>query len=163
MYIAIDRKPDNRCEIQDVACGRSKIMIRLKLVKTSTEEAADSIAEDDQGHLYDTKVLLGSILPWANYDYVVCADSYFASVGAVETLKRIGLRFIGVVKTATKRYPMKHLSQIELENRGDRRGLIMYDNDSKPSLLAFCWMDRDRRYFIASGSSLSPGIPHVRQ
>ena len=39
----------------------------------------------------------------------------------------------------------------------------MYDNDSKPSLLAFCWMDRDRRYFIASGSSLSPGIPHVRQ
>ena len=163
MYIAIERKPDNGCEIQDAACGRSKIMIRLKLVKTSTEEAADSIAEDDQGHLHGTKVLLNLILPWANSDRVVCADSYFASVGAAETLKRIGLRFIGVVKTATKRFPMKHLSQIELVNRGDRRGLIMYDNDSKPSLLAFCWMDRDRRYFIASGSSLSPGIPHVRQ
>ena len=39
----------------------------------------------------------------------------------------------------------------------------MYDDDSKPSLLAFCWMDRNRRYFIASGSSLSPGIPHIRQ
>ena len=103
------------------------------------------------------------ILPWSNSDRIVCADSYFASVRAAEILKRIGVRSIGVVKTATKRYPMKHLSQIELENRGDRRGLIMYDNDSKPSLLVFCWMDHDRQYFISSDSSLSPDIPHVRQ
>ena len=120
-------------------------MVRLKLVKTSTEEAADSITEDGQGHLHGTQVLLSLILPQANSDRVVCADSYFASVGAAETLKRIGLRFIGVVKTATKRFPMKHLSQIELENGGDRRELIMYNNISKPSLLAFCWMDRDYR------------------
>jgi hypothetical protein len=29
-------------------------------------------------------------------------------------------------------------------------------------LLAFVWMDRDRRYFIASGGSLSEGKPYVR-
>ena len=58
MYISIDRKPNNGCEIQDSACGRSKIMMRLKLVKTSTEEAADSIAEKDNGHLHGTKVLV---------------------------------------------------------------------------------------------------------
>ena len=114
MYIAIERKPDNGCQVQDTACGRSKIMVRLKLAKTSTEEVADSIAEDNQGHLHSREVLLSLILPRANSDRVVCADSYIASVGAAETLKRIGLRFIGVVKTSTKRYLMKHLSQLEL-------------------------------------------------
>ena len=87
MYIVIDCKPDNGCEIQDAACGRSKIMIRLKLFKTGTEEAAVSIAADDNGHLHGTKVLLSLILPWANSDLIVCVDSYFASVGAAETLK----------------------------------------------------------------------------
>lgn len=52
MYIAVNRIPNNGCRIQDAACGRSKIVIRLKLVKTSTEEATDSIAEDGHGHLY---------------------------------------------------------------------------------------------------------------
>ena len=37
----------------------------------------------------------------------------------------------------------------------------MHGDDGKPSLLVFCWMDRDRRYFIASVSSLSPGILHI--
>ena len=74
MYIVTDRKPDNGCEIQDAACGRSKIMIRLKLFKTGTEEDVDSILEDDNGILHGKKVLLGLILPWSNSDCVVCAD-----------------------------------------------------------------------------------------
>ena len=102
MYIAIDSKPDNGCEIQDAACGRSKIMIRLKLVKTSTEEDADSIAEDENGHLRGTKNILSLPLSWARSDRIVCADSHFASVGPAEALKRIGLRFIDVVKKVTK-------------------------------------------------------------
>ena len=38
MYVANDRKPDNGYKIQYAACGRSKIMIILKLVNTGTEE-----------------------------------------------------------------------------------------------------------------------------
>ena len=82
MYVAIDRKPDNGCEIQDKACGRSIIMIRLKLVKTGTEEAVGIIVEYDNGILHGTKVLISLILPWTYYDHVVCLDSNFASVGA---------------------------------------------------------------------------------
>ena len=91
------------------------------------------------------KFILSLILPWDNSDRIVCANSYYASVGAAKTLKRIGLSFIGVFKTATKQFPMMNMSEIELDNRGDRRGLIMHGDDSKPSLLAFCWMYRDRR------------------
>jgi hypothetical protein len=72
------------------------------------------------------------------------------------------MRFIGVVKTATCWLPLIHLSGIDLQQRGHRKGLITRDMDGKPSLLAFVWMNRDRRYFIASGSSLSEGIPNVR-
>ena len=74
MYVAIDRKPNNGCKIQDASCGRSKIMIRLKLVKTGTKEDVDSTAEDDNGIFHGTKVIIILILPWDNSDYVVCAD-----------------------------------------------------------------------------------------
>ena len=38
MYVAIDRKPENGCEIQDSCDGKSCIMMRLKLVKSAAAE-----------------------------------------------------------------------------------------------------------------------------
>jgi hypothetical protein len=32
-YIAIDRKPENGCEIQTACCGTSGIMMKLRIVK----------------------------------------------------------------------------------------------------------------------------------
>jgi hypothetical protein len=56
------------------------------------------------------------------------------------------MRFISVVKTATKKYPMKHLAKIELQEKGDRAGLIATDDiEGKPELLPFVWRDRERR------------------
>jgi len=40
MCVAIDRKPEDGAEIQDCFCGKSNIMMRLKLVKSTTEEEA---------------------------------------------------------------------------------------------------------------------------
>eukprot|EP00171_Calliarthron_tuberculosum_P023795 IDg23795t1 len=37
MCVAIDRKPENGCEIQNSACGRSGIMMRLHLVTTAED------------------------------------------------------------------------------------------------------------------------------
>ena len=58
---------------------------------------------------------------------------------------------------------MKELQRIGLYERGDRKGLVR--KKSSPDdcdLLSFLWMDRDRRYFISSCSSLSEGIPYDR-
>eukprot|EP00978_Attheya_sp_CCMP212_P007953 scaffold18506_cov37-Attheya_sp.AAC.1 len=74
----------------------------------------------------------------------------------------MGIRFIGVVKTATRHFPLAYLSNLELENRGDRSGLIHYGPDGLPSLLSFVWMDRNRWYFIASGASLQEGEEYIR-
>jgi Transposase IS4 len=80
MYIAIDWKPENGCEIQNAACVVSRVMIRLRLVKTAEEEASKR-GEDHQDHLpHGAQVLCWLVSPWANSDRIVCADSYFASV-----------------------------------------------------------------------------------
>ena len=70
---------------------------------------------------------------------LVCADSYFASVQAAETMYREGLKFIGVGKTAKRKYPMKHFQSIELEKRGDRVGLVRRkkEGEEECDLLAF--------------------------
>ena len=64
-------------------------------------------------------VLLFLVLPWDNSQRGVCADSYFASFSSAEEMMEIGFRFIGVVKTATRKYPMGYLTSVELnEGRG---------------------------------------------
>jgi hypothetical protein len=57
---------------------------------------------------------------------------------------------------------MQYLSHVVLGNRGDRHGVVAKDPDGNVNMLAFVWMDRDRRYFIASAGSLAEGQPNVR-
>jgi hypothetical protein len=166
MYVAIDRKPENGCEIQTCACGKSGVMLRLRLVKTRKEEEAqeannNNIEQTEEQLLHGTKVLKHLVEPWFFSDRVVCADSYFASVPAAEELLRMKLRFIGVVKTATKRFPVAYLSNLELQQRGDCKAVVSTINESK--MMAFVWMDRDRRNFIATVSSITDGNPCLRE
>jgi Transposase IS4 len=114
--------------------------------------------------LHGYNVLVELVKPWAGTNAIVVADSYFASVGAALHLKRMGLRFIGTIKTATKEFPMAYLgSHIMADGKGDQHGVIHNDHASGASLLAFCWVDRDRRYFITTCSSLTNGPPCQRQ
>ena len=152
MYVVIDRKPENGCEIQNAACGRCGVMIRLKVVKTAEEENASAVTEDD-GNNHGTNVLKFMVEPWVRTDHCVCVDSYFASINAVTVMRTMGLHFIGVVKTATKKFPMSYLSNLELVQHGDYKGLV-----GQPTILSFVWMDWDCHYFVASASLLDSGI-----
>ena len=155
-YVAIDRKPENGCEIQNAACGRSGVMLRLKLVETAESED-QNLQQGEEGLLHGTVILKYLVAPWFRTNRIVCADSYFASVSCAEELNRLGLKFIGVVKTATRRFPLTHLSAVELNNRGDRYGLLSKDEYGLPKFLSFVWMDRERRYFISTTASLEEG------
>ena len=53
----MDRKPDDGCEIQNSCDGRSGIMMRLKLVKTATEEERDANERQD-AYGYEQHVVL---------------------------------------------------------------------------------------------------------
>lgn len=93
-------------------------MLCLLLVK-SAEDSATHTMEGNDGLNNGTCILKYLLSPWAHTGRIVCADSYFSSVSTCEELLNIGLCFIGVVKTATKKFPMEHLSRVELlEGRG---------------------------------------------
>ena len=72
------KNPDNGCEIQDTCNGRSKVMIRLKLVKGSVGN--ELLENEDPGDLHGTRVIKKLVATWMNSGRVVCAESYFASV-----------------------------------------------------------------------------------
>ena len=84
-YVAIDRKPENGCKIQNSACGQSGVMLRLKLVKgVDLAGDNDDDAPNEDGLLHGTKALKDVVSPWFGTNRIVCADSYFASVGATK-------------------------------------------------------------------------------
>jgi Transposase IS4 len=99
-YLAIDRKPENGCEIQNAACGISGVMLKLKIVKLATHkpENPDPVSHGGIPHggiPHCGRVLMELVLSWSGSNRIVCADSYFASVPAALALRRIGLKFIG--------------------------------------------------------------------
>jgi hypothetical protein len=51
-YVAIDRKPENGCEVQNAACGRREIMLNIRLVTTAEVEArwTAEIEDTELGH-----------------------------------------------------------------------------------------------------------------
>ena len=115
--------------------------VRLKLVKAGNNKEEH---EPDWGKrmLHGTRVLLYLPSPWDNTQTVLCANSYFASVEAAQELMRNGLRFIGVVKTATRRFPKAYLSNLELTQRGDYTGLVPMEVNGTP-MCACVWNGRD--------------------
>jgi Transposase IS4 len=160
-YVAIDRKPENGCEIQYAACGRNGIMMQLQIVTTAAHEATRA-SEAEAGLKHGTVVLDRLVKPWyGRGDRIVCADSYFASVEAALHLQARGVRFIGVVKTATSSYPMKLLQSKVLLTRGEWKSYV-HRRDGKVAAMAVVWVEREPRYFISTASSVVEGAKYSR-
>ena len=89
-------------------------------------------------------VMLPLVEPWYNTDRIVCVDSFFSYVYGIDAMFEKGLRFSGVIKTSKKGYPLQYLSHLEkARKRGHVSMTSRYGN--KPDLMAFMWIDRDRR------------------
>ena len=102
IYVAMDRNPENGEDIHNYACGRSGIMMRIRIVKSENnwEEQQDDIDNLPHGK----KVLKELEILWDNVDKIIFTDSYFASMPA--DLKKLnhGLRVAVLIKP-TKRSP----------------------------------------------------------
>ena len=118
-YVSYDRKPDDGCELWTCCDGRNGIMIGIKIVKSQSELESERV-DLDQGELnHGTQVLLELISPWFHSNRLVCADSYFSSVQTAIKCKERGMKYIDVVKTATKGFPISYLGKLELKDKGD--------------------------------------------
>ena len=109
------------------------MLLRLKLVKEAEAEIEGVIVEDEEV-LHRADILKHLVQPWAMTYQIYYADSYFGSVPATCLLKSIRLSFVGVVKTDTRMYPKKYLSVLELNDREDVRGVILYGERNKDML-----------------------------
>ena len=78
MYVSMEMNPENGAEIQNVACRRSGIMMRIRVIKSEKNEKEQKDDEDNLPH--GAKLLKELVMPWDNTDRIVCADSYLTSV-----------------------------------------------------------------------------------
>lgn len=159
MYISIDRKPENGCELQTAACGTSGIMLRMEVVTTAEDESKRPY-EDLYNH--GTAVLRRLVEPWAHSGRHVVADSYFSSVQSAKMMLDAGLQYTGVVKTATREYPMQALSTYVLAGRGEHICALSDLGAGRGKLMALAWVDRNRRYFLSTCGRSSAGAPYRR-
>ena len=68
----------------------------------------------------------------------------------------VGTRFIGVVKTATTGYPMGYLSSKPMAQIGDHYSMLCKSDNGGKDMMALLWVDREKRYFIATANSRHP-------
>eukprot|EP00731_Ephydatia_muelleri_P001472 Em0001g1472a len=94
---------------------------------------------------------------WSGSDRTVVADSAFASLKTAEALhKHRGLRFIGLVKTAHKRFPKAWLQKYPYTNRGDH--CVLQANIDGRQYMAVGWNDKKLKMFISSTSRTTEAL-----
>ena len=92
--------------------------MQLQLV-TTAEHEEESHSEREEGLVHGTVVMDRLLRLWLGAGKrIVCADSYFASYEETAHLRLRGLRFISVVKTSTRMFPMRLLRAKPIANRG---------------------------------------------
>jgi hypothetical protein len=143
MYVDLNQKPDSGGEIQNIADVKSGIMLRLKIVKSATEnkaiateDLAAAAADGDDNEMDEsgrkgTKVLLELTKPWHNTGRLVGGNAYFVSVEAAVAVKVKGMSFIGNVKQCHKKFPMPFLSNTILCQRGSRSVLASISESAR--------------------------------
>lgn len=119
--------------LSNVKASVCPLLLNRELVTTFAKENG-SPYEYAFNHWTAVSKLLAE--PWPGSDRIVCAESYFASVQSALALLNIALIFIGVVKMATTGFPMKYMSEMELEGRGSHYSMVSDLEDSTKQLIA---------------------------
>ena len=131
MYMSLDRKPHDGCEIQDAADGDSGVLLCWIIVKSPDEVAKQQREAPKPWHDFNIthggKVLISLVEPWLDTGHIVVGHSAFASVRTTEMLEERNTGFLGSIKQATTGFPMKFLST--METGGSRRGKFNLTNE----------------------------------
>jgi hypothetical protein len=132
----IVRKPKGvGMEIKNLCDVDSNVMLKLEIVADKKEMSErDYSAALGAG----TALLLRLTKEYSGTGRVVIADSAFASVkSAVELKKKHGLDFIGLVKTASRKFPKQYFTDLDMKVRGDHVVLVAMEDDV--NLMAVSW------------------------
>jgi hypothetical protein len=158
----IPRKPKSSgCELKAAADVVSMIMLRLEIQEGKEAMRLKKFMNDYPHHV---AVTLRLVEPWFRTGRIIKADSAFSSFLTAIALLKFGLFFIGIVKTATKCFPIKFLKAYESTNpaRGDIKLLTtnaIIDGALK-IVMAVGWMTKMMKFFVATVGTTMEGKPH---
>lgn len=151
----IKRKPKGiGCEVKTAADAGSKIMLRME-INEGKDGMKDKKWQKDFGA--GTATALRLTEPWHGTGRVIIGDSWFSSVKTSIELKSRGLFYIGCVKTATSKFPIKELISRCPQERGGQ--IFATATVDSVVLNAAAWRDRRVHTFVATCSSSLNGTP----
>ncbi|KUF99681.1 hypothetical protein AM588_10008680 [Phytophthora nicotianae] len=158
----IARKPEGKgTEIKSIADGQSGVLLGLELVEGAVRQREKLYARE---YGEGTSVVLRLSEHYRGTGRTIVADSAFASVKTLVQLEnRLGLFFMGMVKTASVEYPKKHL--LEWFNTAPRRGdfkVFSSTTEHGNQMYAICWADRKPMTIISNRGTTLPGSDSVR-
>lgn len=174
----IMRKPRGvGVELKACADAESRVMLRLELMEGKATMGAKQWANISAGCGH----VLRLTLPWHGTGRTVCGDSAFASVLTAVWCFFYGLFFMGIVKTATTKFPKKYLVDWFEENEnmdprveGWRGSHLCLHADARLSdfvpanmlspvhaqsvdVYALCWADRKYKNVISTRGTTLQG------
>ena len=111
-----------------------------------------------------TRILLHLYALWGDRERIICADTHFQSVEVAELLLQKNLKFIGVMKTDTRRFPMKHFREQELLNKVDFKALrtSLHGDYGENDIVPLCWLDRARRHFFSTADRTTVTVDETK-
>ncbi len=138
---AIGRKPGSECEIKTSACGRIGIMLQMQIVKSDkSEEKRDT----NEFVTHSASITRQLVEPWKNTNRIVGRDACIASVNTFKQMYDIGLRFIGVVKTAHRHFSAQYLGSVTMEGRGNSfQWFITVQMEIETLVHCYAWTKKD--------------------
>ena len=146
-------------ELKNVADGQTRIMLRLE-IQEAKEKMKDAAWMREYGA--GTSMVMRLCKPWFASDRTVVADSAFASVKTARALQeKCGLRFIGMVKTAHREFPLSYLSKTPLPTRGQHA--VLQTQIGGHDYMGIAWADRKRKMLVATTGNTGSGDPALKK
>ena len=151
----IKRKPKGvGCEVKTLADVASGIMVNLE-INEGKEAMKEKRWQRELGAGTATTLRLSE--PWHGSGRIVCGDSWFASVKTAIELRRKGLFFTGIVKTAHRMFPLKALGvHCPLERGSTVTATAVEDGID---IIAHGWRDRKVHRFVSTCGTTLQGTP----
>lgn len=158
--IKIARKPKGvGCECKTVADVQSGVMIGLEINEGKNVMSQKKWQRELGAGTATTLRLTSS---WHGTGRIVIGDSWFASVKTACELYKRGLYFLGIVKTATRNYPMLEIKRRCPEERGGYT-YATSTTDQNCRLISLAWRDKKIHTFIGSCGTTMEGSPALKR
>ncbi len=158
----IARKPEGvGIELKALASGEMGIIVGLDIMEGKERQ---KMKKYNREYGEGTAVCLRLMEPLG---HVLHGDSYFSSVKTLVALAQRGVRFMGIVKTAHREFPLKYLQSWAAGNEGGppARGdhvLLESESEEADKFYAVGWADKKPKFLITNVGTTNAVDPIIK-